>query len=234
MKKLLGSTTLAKIINILKTLWAFYDFARSSWIIQFYKALHILISINAASSKKKLCNALQIWNNKGYKSLLFPHNQVLCQFGYLMFLLLQTFLSDISKKNAKKKEFPLIQLICAQIICSTGEKQGEFKAGPELWKASITEQQLHLPNSISISLENRPSLIGIDCTWPCNFLENIGTIWHLPSIIPEQQALLSKNLSMLQMLTSSDFKRKYWSQLKKITFFIQPSVACRISSFLQS
>lgn len=53
MKKLLGSTTLAKIINILKTLWAFYDFARSSWIIQFYKALHILISINAASSKKK-------------------------------------------------------------------------------------------------------------------------------------------------------------------------------------
>lgn len=65
------------------------------------------------AQKKKLCNALQIWNNKGYKSLLFSHNQVLCQFGYLMFLLLQTFLSDISKKNAKKKEFPLIQLICA-------------------------------------------------------------------------------------------------------------------------
>lgn len=103
MKKLLGSTTLAKIINILKTLWAFYDFARSSWIIQFYKALHILISINAASLKKNYVMPCRSEIIKGYKSLLFSHNQVLCQFGYLMFLLLQTFLSDISKKNAIKK-----------------------------------------------------------------------------------------------------------------------------------
>lgn len=139
------------------------------------------------------------------------------------------------QEKCKKKRVSFNSIdMCINNLFYRWKTRWIYKAGPELWKASITEQQLHLPNSISISLENRPSLIGIDCTWPCNFLENIGTIWHLPSIIPEQQALLSKNLSMLQMLTSSDFKRKYWSQLKKITFFIQPSVACRINSFLQT